>query len=149
MNTANTNDAIIREITINAPAQRVFDALTDPQKRVQWWASQGRFTATHMKSDLRPGGQWIMRGTRGDGQPFSVRGEYRAVDPPRLLEFTWIADWHENEPATTVRFELNDNAGVTTVRLTHSGFTNEKSREGYQGWPLLLKMLQGYVEQRK
>jgi uncharacterized protein YndB with AHSA1/START domain len=149
MNTADTASSIVKEITINAPAQRVFDALTDPKKRVQWWGSEGRFQATQMESDLRPGGQWNMRGTAIGNHPFVVRGEYRAVDPPRILEFTWIADWHENEPGSIVRFELNEKSGVTTVRLTHWGFASDKERETYQGWPLLLKMLQKFAQQNK
>src|SRR5437773_417229 len=59
-----------------------------------------------------------------------------------LLEFTWVADWEEGSPPTVVRFDLKENNGVTTVRLTHSGFTSEPSREQYQGWPWLLALLQ-------
>jgi uncharacterized protein YndB with AHSA1/START domain len=80
------------------------------------------------------------------GKPFTVRGEYRSIDPPRLLEFTWLADWHENEPQMVIRFDLTEKDGHTTVRLTHRGFTHPQTREQYQGWPWLLKMLQGYCE---
>ncbi len=85
-----------------------------------------------------------MRGKRGEGQAFTLRGEYRRIDPPRLLEFTWIPDW-EDEPQSTVRFELEEKSGVTTVRLTHFGFANDQLRERYQGWPLLLGKLKGFV----
>src|SRR5262245_23076302 len=82
---------IVQEITIDAPAARVFAAFTNPSERVLWWnADDGRFRTTHMESDLRPGGRWEMRGTRGDGSPFTVKGEYRAVEPPHMLEFTWL-----------------------------------------------------------
>jgi uncharacterized protein YndB with AHSA1/START domain len=137
-------NAIVKEISINASARRVFEAITDPRQRVKWWGSEGRFQATEMESDLRPGGSWLMRGTRGDGQAFTIRGEYCRIDAPRLLEFTWVADW-DKEPQSTVRFELEEKSGVTTVRLTHFGFANEQLRERYQGWPLLLGKLKGFV----
>ncbi len=150
MNAPQTSNApaneIVKEITISAPAARVFDALTDPQKRVQWWRSEGRFEATQMHSDLRVGGAWSMRGSAMGGKPFVVRGEYRTIDPPRLLEFTWLADWHENEPQMVIRFDLTEKDGHTTVRLTHRGFTHPQTREQYQGWPWLLKMLQTHCE---
>src|SRR5262249_27943225 len=43
-----------------------------------------------MESDLRPGGPWLMRGLGMGGKPFIVRGEYRAIERPRLVEFTWL-----------------------------------------------------------
>jgi uncharacterized protein YndB with AHSA1/START domain len=148
MNPTDTDDAIIREIIIKAPAERIFDALTDPLQRVAWWGSEGRFKATHMESDLRPGGAWLMSGSGMGGKPFTVRGEYRSIERARLLEFTWLADWHENPPLTVVRFDLTEKGGATTVRLTHSGFASGLSRENYQGWPWLLAMLQAYVENK-
>jgi hypothetical protein len=36
--------------TINAPAERVFEALTNPDQRVKWWGAAGRFQTTHMES---------------------------------------------------------------------------------------------------
>ncbi len=146
MNPKNANDSIVKEIVIQAPAERVFEALTDPRQRVKWWGSEGRFQATHMESDLRPGGAWLMRGTGMGGKPFTVRGEYRCVERPRLLEFTWLPDWQEQAPATVVCFDLDENGGATTVRLTHSGFASEAAREQYQGWPWLLGSLRTYLE---
>jgi uncharacterized protein YndB with AHSA1/START domain len=82
------------------------------------------------------------------GKPFTVRGEYRSVERPRLLEFTWLADWDESGLETIVRFDLEETEGATTVRLTHSGFTCETSRELYQGWPWLLALLRTHVEEK-
>src|SRR5262245_53435992 len=110
MNTTDTKSAIIKEITINASAERIFEALANPTQRVKWWGAEGRFQATHMESDLRPGGAWLMRGTRPEGSPFTVRGEYRSIERPRLLEFTWVADWEPDSPTTVVRFDLEERA---------------------------------------
>jgi uncharacterized protein YndB with AHSA1/START domain len=146
MNTANANDTIVKEILINASAERIFEALVDPRQRVKWWGAAGRFQATHMESDLRPGGAWLMWGTGMGGEPFTLRGEYRSIERPRLLEMTWLGDWQENEKLTVVRFDLDENDGATTVRLAHSGFATEQARERYQGWPWLLTLLQAYAE---
>jgi hypothetical protein len=62
------------------------------------------------------------------------------------LESTWVADWQQDAPHTVVRFDLEENEGVTTVRLTHSGFRNDEDRTYYKGWPWLLALLQGFVE---
>ena len=147
MNPIESSEPIVKEIVIKASAERVFAALTDPRQRVAWWGAAGKFQATEMESDLQPGGAWLMRGTGMAGKPFTLSGIYRAVERPRLLEFTWLDDGQADVPETLVRFDLNENDGFTTVRLTHSGFTTEQSRERYQGWPWLLALLQAYVQE--
>ena len=146
MNPASASDTIVQEIAIKAPAERIFDALTNPDERRKWWGAEGRFRTTHMESDLRPGGKWMMRGTCVGGKPFTVAGEYRKIERPRLLVFTWLPDWQENAAETLVRWDLEEKDGVTTVRLTHSGLTSESSRASHRGWPQILGWLQAYVQ---
>ena len=143
-----TTDSIVQEISIKAPAARIFDALANPAERVKWWRSEGRFQITHAESDLRPGGKWIMRGTGMGDKPVTVAGVYRQVERPRLLEFTWLPDWQGDPTETVVRWDLEEEGGVTTVRLTHTGLITEASRAGHRGWPVILAALQSYVERQ-
>jgi uncharacterized protein YndB with AHSA1/START domain len=85
-----------------------------------------------------------MSGT-GFGRPFTVQGEYRTIEPPHVLAFTWLPDWQQNSTETLVRFDLTEKDGLTTVRLTHSGLTPE-GVQAHEGWPQLLARLRGYVE---
>ena len=146
MTVMRAGDVIVQEITIQAPAERVFEALTDPAQRVKWWGAEGRFQTTHMESDLRPGGAWLMRGVGMGGRPFTVRGVYRTIERPRLLVFTWLPDWQENATETLVRLDLEERGGVTTVRMTHSGLASQTARDSHRGWPQILGWLQAYVE---
>ena len=146
MNPTIANDTIVQEILIKAPAERIFEALTNPAQRTKWWGAEGRFQTTHMESDLRPGGKCMMRGNGIGGRPFTIRGEYRQIEPPRLLIFTWLPDWQEDAFETLVRFDLIENNGITAVRLTHSGLANESSRLSHKGWPQILTWLQAYCE---
>lgn len=146
MNAPNPIDAIVEEIAIKAPAERIFNALTDPAARVKWWGRKDRFETTAMDSDLRPGGRWTMRGIGMGGKPFTITGVYRIVDRPRAIAFTWLPDWDEEATETLVRFDLDERDGVTTVRVTHSGFASASSRARHQGWPQILSWLQGYAE---
>jgi uncharacterized protein YndB with AHSA1/START domain len=148
MTPTSADDTIVQEITIKAPAERIFKALTDSDERVQWWGAEGRFQATHMESDLRPGGKWLMRGIGMGRKPFTVSGVYREIDRPRLLVFTWLPDWQENATESLVRVDLEEKGGVTTVRLTHSGLTSEGSRDSHRGWPEILAWLQSHVERK-
>ena len=140
-----TGDTIVQEITIKAPAARVFDALAEPDQRMKWWGMKGRFEVTHVESDLRPGGKWLMRGT-GMGKPFTVSGTYQAVERPRLLVFTWRPNWQGDDTESLVRWEFEETDGTTLVRLTHSGLVTEASRNSHRGWPQILAWLQAYAE---
>jgi uncharacterized protein YndB with AHSA1/START domain len=146
MNSTIINDTIVQEITIAAPADRIFEALTNPEQRMKWWGSEGRFQVDQFESDLRPGGKWIMRGIGMGGKPFVVRGEYREIDRPNLLTFTWLPDWYEDATESFVRWEFKESNGVTTVRLTHSGLGTEASRTSHRGWPQILEWLRVYSE---
>jgi len=143
--TTRSVDAIVQEITIKAPAARVFEALVDPAQRMKWWGKKGRFETTNAESDLRPGGRWLMSGM-GMGRPFKVEGVYRIIQRPHVLAFTWLPSWDEEATETLVRFDLYEQNGFTTVRLTHSGFASESSRARHQGWPQILSWLKAYAE---
>jgi uncharacterized protein YndB with AHSA1/START domain len=91
----------------SAPADRIFEALTSPDERLKWWwGAKGIFEIKHVESDLRPGGNWMMRGVGMAEKPFTVAGEYRTIERPRLLVFTWLPDWQEGATETIVRWDL-------------------------------------------
>jgi uncharacterized protein YndB with AHSA1/START domain len=146
MNPRTASDTITQEIIIRGSAERIFAALTNPSERLAWLGGpEGRFKLTSFESDLRPGGKWIMR-AESFGKLVTITGEYREIDRPRLLVFTWLPDWYENATESLVRWELNENDGTTTVRLTHSGLLTEASRENHRGWPQILGWLRAYIE---
>lgn len=147
MNAITVNDTIRQEIQIQGSAQRIFAALTDPGERLKWWGGPGaRFKLTSFESDLRPGGKWTMHAESSE-RLVTIKGEYRVIEPPRLLIFTWLPDWYENATESLVRWDLEENAGITTVRLTHSGLATEEARTSHRGWPQILGWLQAHIEQ--
>jgi uncharacterized protein YndB with AHSA1/START domain len=148
MNHSDAGDRIIEEIRIKAPADRIFVALTSPDQRLKWWGTEGRFKTTHMESDLRLGGKWLMSGIGIGGRPFTVQGVYREIRRPNALAFTWLPSWQEDALESLVRFDLQEDNGMTTVRLTHSGLTTESARTQHRGWPDILAWLQAYLERR-
>ena len=145
MSGTSTSETIVQEITIKAPAARIFEALTDPNQRMAWWGLKDRFETTHVESDPRPGGKWLMSGTGMGGKPFVIKGEYRVVEPPTTLAFTWLPDWFPDATESLVRIDLAEKDGKTVVRLTHSGLTAEGA-QAHKGWPQILGWLRAYAE---
>ncbi len=140
------NDVLISEIEIQAPAERVFQALTDPRQVVLWWGQRGMYRCTEFSSDPRPGGKWHSSGEAMDGGPFTVFGEYLEVDPPRALAYTWTASW-TGDAQTTVRWELAPTANGTLVRIRHSVLAaRPELAQSYRGWPMILGWIRAYLE---
>lgn len=144
MNRQSTDaDTIVQEITISASADRVFDAFASAEERLEWWGRTGRFRTTRAESDLRVGGQWMMWFETPRG-PATVGGEYRAIERPRLLVFTWRPSWYDG-PDSLVRIDIAETDGLTRVRLTHSGLVGDAERNN-SGWPALLTALRAHLE---
>jgi uncharacterized protein YndB with AHSA1/START domain len=140
--------AIVAEIDIDAPPERVFQAWIDPKQRLAWWGDDQTYHCTKMDSDLRVGGQWLTEGKGMEGKPFTVRGTYTRIEPSRALGFTWIPNWGGAPLAEThVLVELIPTSSGTHVTVTHTGFTEQGSREGHnEGWIRVLGWLRNYTQ---
>jgi uncharacterized protein YndB with AHSA1/START domain len=86
-----------------------------------------------------------VKGNCGPTGYSTVTGVYQEIDPPHALVFTWSRP-EENEPESTVRWDLKEEDGVTTVRVTHSGLISEEWRTRNSGWPIVVGLLRDYVE---
>jgi len=154
-------NAVVAEIFIAAPPERVFQAITDPHQMPQWWGQQGMYRITEWQADLRPGGKWSSVGMGADGKSFRVDGEYLEVDPPRLLVHTWIASY-SGPLKTVVRWELEPRevhglqhrgprrVGMgTVVKVRQEGFAGDSQAcaSHAQGWTRVLGWMQAFVEE--
>jgi len=149
-------DAIISEIDIAAPARRVFEALIDPEQLMRWF-TDASCPVKSWQMDARIGGSYSYATEKGNFvvngvNEFKCHGEIIEMDPPRLLVYTWIANWHlDTERKTTVRWELTPTASGTHVKVTHSGLAQEpEARADYSGgWAEVVEKLQQFAETGK
>src|SRR5439155_10548201 len=107
---------------IQADAETLFRAWTDPRELMHWWRQEGDGWAFAGASiDLRVGGRYRLGMTGPDGKTHVAVGVYREVRHPVRLVFTW--DWED--PAnrvgdTLVSVEFKDVGGNRTeVVLIH------------------------------
>jgi uncharacterized protein YndB with AHSA1/START domain len=137
---------IIATVEIAAPAERVFQSLTDPDELVRWWGSPEAYRTTEWVADLRPGGRWRAGGRGADGSTFAVEGEFVEIDPPRKLVQTWKPDW-DGGHVTTITYRLESIPGGTRVTVRHEGFAGRpQSAEGHtSGWEQVLSWLQRHL----
>ena len=138
-----TTNALKVTRTIKADRQRVWDAWTRPE-HVEKWSCPVPGGVRAYRADLRVGGAYELA-MDVEGKRHTAFGEYREVDAPRRLVYTW--DWREEdqrmgETVVTVEFEERD--GVTVVTLVHEGFPAEEAKKGHeQGWSACFDNFEG------
>jgi uncharacterized protein YndB with AHSA1/START domain len=133
---------------ICAVADRLYHAWLDPRVLAEWWSQRGdgwRFAGAEV--DARVGGRFRLGMSGPDGRTHVAVGEYRELDAPRRLVFTW--DWEDplaSVGETLVTVELRPAPGATEVVVTHERFA-DRSRMGRhrQGWDDLLSLLEQAV----
>jgi uncharacterized protein YndB with AHSA1/START domain len=136
------NDAVIVRQTFPVSRERLFRAWSEPKELMDWFSPDG-YDNPSVEADVRPGGRFriAMRKLPG-GEPFYVRGEYRVVDFPARLVFTWTwEDPVENVSDSIVTVDLIDRGGSTEVVLTHERLPEDRRVSHEQGWLQILNKL--------
>jgi uncharacterized protein YndB with AHSA1/START domain len=130
--------------TLQAPAQEVFKAWTDPALIHRWMSSSSSTTVAEV--DARVGGHYRLETKSPDGQVHVTTGVYRELEPGRRLVQTWIyegpiPDFMGHETLLTV--ELRElEAGVTELTLKHERLPSDTYRDSVtKGWTALLDSL--------
>jgi uncharacterized protein YndB with AHSA1/START domain len=116
-----------------APPEAVFDAWTHPEVLRRWWAAEPTWTSPGCDVDLRVGGRYVLRMLTDAGDVLVVAGEYREIERPRRLVYTW--SWEGTGDVSLVTVEFNADGDGTTVVLEHSGLATPQERERHAaGW---------------
>jgi uncharacterized protein YndB with AHSA1/START domain len=138
--------ALHMQRVLPAPRALVFKACTDPDQLAKWWGPSG-FTAPGVEIDLRVGGRYRIAMQPPDGDLFYLSGEFREVDPPARLAYTFR--WEDPDPddrETVVTLSLRDLGESTELDLTQGAFATEGRRALHdQGWTDSLDRLNGLM----
>ena len=125
------DDAVMREVRIEAAPEVIFGFFTDPEKMIKW-------KGTEAMLDPRPGGTYRVNVTGRE----VARGEYLEITPYTRIVFTW--GWEEGPitpGSTTVEVRLIPDGSATIVQLRHAGLTGEALESHVVGWEHFLPRL--------
>lgn len=129
--------AIVEELTIAATPQRVWDALTQQDEIVQWWADKA-----HVKPEIGSLGEFRFRPPAG-----ILQFEVAELDHDQKVR--WIS--RQGPPhwaGTSVTWNLTPVPNGTQVVFTHEGFAQvDAAYEQTKGnWEHFLASLKSYLE---
>ena len=139
-----TVDEIRSSITIDAPIEHVWQAITTPSEMKQW------FFGVDTEADWRPGGRLVHRGEY-NGKPYIDKGEIREFTPPRRLVHTHWSDVSglpdAPEHYQVVAWDLTPRDGGTEVTITERNLpSDDAAKTSEQGWEAALGSLKNLLE---
>jgi uncharacterized protein YndB with AHSA1/START domain len=117
--------------TIGAPVAEAWESFTNEKLLSTWFTTKARV-------DLKVGGRY----SNADGD----QGEFRRIDPQKLLRFTWDNAGHCPGTMVEVTFDPKGK-GKSVVRLTHSKLDSARAREEMkEGWAWAMDNLKRFLE---
>ncbi|XID94971.1 ArsR/SmtB family transcription factor [Paenibacillaceae bacterium WGS1546] len=135
----------VYQIWIRTSPERLWQAITDPEKTVQF------LYQSRVLSDWQIGGE--VRYMNEQGETTAI-GELEAFDPPRKLSYTWkllAVPETAAEPPSRITYDIaakDNKPGVCTLTVTHDRL--EQSPETYRfvgnGWPGVMSNLKTFLE---
>lgn len=133
--------AVRFERSLPGPVERVWEYITDSEKRGTWLASGemelrvgGKVTLIFHNATLAPAGEPIPGWLQPFAGPLTQNGKITQLNAPHLLAMTW-GDKGDGSPASEVVFELRQQGKTVLLALTHRRLTG--SMEGFMvscGW---------------
>jgi len=134
----------IAEIDVDAPAAKVWDVLTDPEKLKELWFGAEVRTDWKQGSPITWSGEW-------EGKPYQDKGEILEIDPGRMLKLTHFSpltgqpDVPENYH--TLVYTLDGNGTTTHLKLTQDNNASEDEAKHSQGmWEMLVAKVKEAAE---
>jgi uncharacterized protein YndB with AHSA1/START domain len=133
------------EITRRLPATApmVFGAFTNPNELARWWGPRG-FAVPSVDFDPRVGETYRIEMQPPQGDPFHLSGEFREVQPPARLAYTFV--WNPPDPddvETLVALSFRDLGESTKLSLTQGPFkTDARLALHRDGWTESLDRLE-------
>jgi uncharacterized protein YndB with AHSA1/START domain len=113
----------------------VFRAFSDPDDLAKWWGPRGFSTPT-LELHARVGEGYRIEMQPPQGPRFYLTGEFRAVDPPARLAYTFA--WEDPDPddlETLVDLAFRHLGESTAIALRQAPFKTEARRRLHRdGW---------------
>ncbi|MCA1698048.1 MAG: SRPBCC domain-containing protein [Actinobacteria bacterium] len=131
------SDGLTLEMSRVLPAapSLVFEVFTDPNELARWWGPEG-FSIPSLEFDARVGESYRIEMRPPEGEVFYLSGEFRVVDRPARLAYTFR--WEDPDPddvETLVDLSFGDFGESTEVVLTQGLFKTEARRALHRdGW---------------
>jgi len=133
-------------ININAPASKVWEALTTPSIIKQY------FFGTNAVSDWKVGSPIVFRG-EWEGKHYEDKGHIIEIVPKKLFRYSYWSSMSDMEDKpenyVTITYELMGKDNSTTLTITQENIPDEKTKDhSEENWNTVLGDLKKLLEKQ-
>ncbi len=127
---------------VRATAAHIFNAWTVPSEMAHWMTPVGHARA---EVDLQVGGRFRLV-MADEHLSIEHTGEYRVIEPPNLLIFTWRSEFTGmRDTLVTVRL-TERSASETELEVIHELDTAEQAASHAEGWNHIVSRLETFLD---
>jgi len=129
------SDGLWLRMTRVLPAGRteIWRVMTEPGTLARWWGPKG-FTVPGLSFEPRVGESFRIAMQPPEGELFHLDGEFREVEPPSRLAYTFRWDPpNPDDRETLVTLSFRDRGDDTEVELTQGVFATPERLELHDG----------------
>lgn len=129
---ADPSPEILLSMTVDAPPEAVFQALTDPEALREWMGAPAPVVEPRVGGRYELGWRYEVEGKEVAGGPMKILD----IVPNELLVVSW-PDWRGDQsvPTQSITWRLEPDGTGTRVTLTHAGFIRTVDFSDYPfGW---------------
>jgi len=134
-----------KDIWVDAPRERVWQAITDDKQLMKWWGDHWEIPSLEVGAEIK-------FGEPGDLMTASIE----RLEPPREFAIRWPPQpqYHSTEIFTT--FTLEEESGGTRVKVSETGFEalpedvrQKRFDSTAKGYETVLAGLKKHLEEEK
>lgn len=145
------NRTLILKKTFNAPIETVWEAWTNPDHLIQWWAPPG-MKITVVEHNFEVGGRWKYTMPMPDGKSFVSEGQYLEIEPFKKIVTT--ADFKPMTEGVELHVlfeEAGDKTNFTfsVVHATEEYCKQQEKMGFYNGWGSAFDRMEALINSQR
>ena len=129
--------------TINAPLEKVWEALTNPEIVKQY------FFGTELITDWKVGSPIIFQG-EWEGQTYKDKGEILEYEHNKKLAYSYLSNWSGKEDLPEnylwVCYEVKPDGTNTELTIHQSNYDEERAQHSEGNWASLVDAMKKVIE---
>ncbi|MCO5241325.1 MAG: SRPBCC domain-containing protein [Chitinophagaceae bacterium] len=131
--------------TINAPFDKVWEALTKPEILKQYFFGTGLVTDWKVGNPIVFQGQW-------EGQKYLDKGEVLEYEHNKRLAYSYLSNWSnkEDKPENYLWgcYEVKQDGTQTELIIHQSNYDEERAKHSEGNWASLVDEMKKIVEKK-
>ena len=138
-----THFKIHYKTVINAPLEKVWDALTNPEIVKQYFFGTELLTNWEVGSDIVFQGEW-------EGQKYKDTGEVLEYSHNEKLAYSYLSNWSgkEDKPENNlwVCYEVKPIDNGTELTISQTNYDEERAKHSEANWASLIDGMKKIIE---